>query len=56
MMVEPRVVLEERGVETKGMNADKMREVLNTFQDFKKKKNFVRREGGIKGTLLCIFP
>ena len=33
-----KIVLEERGVETKDMNADKMREVLNTFQDFKNKK------------------
>lgn len=50
-----KIVLEERGVETKDMNADKMREVLNTFQDFKTKKT-VRREGGIKGTLVRIFP
>ena len=30
-------VLEERGVNTKGMNAAKMREELNKFDDFKKK-------------------
>ena len=38
-----KIVLEERGVETKGMNDDKMREVLNTFQDFKNKKTLKRR-------------
>ena len=33
-----RVVLEERGIDTKNMNAEKMREVLSSHSDFKKGK------------------
>ena len=32
-------VLEERGINTKGMNADKMREILGSHPDFRNEKN-----------------
>ena len=34
-------VLQERGVETKGMNAAKMRETLSKFSDFTNQENMV---------------
>ena len=40
---EMRRVLEERGVNTTGMKADKMREVLGNFSDFRYKKTKVER-------------
>lgn len=50
----PKMVLQERGVDVKGMNAEKMREKLNTYLDFSTHKNIleelVEREGHI-----CIF-
>ena len=48
-----KIVLEGRGVETKGMNADKMREALNTFEDFKNKKTLL--EEVESGGHLCVF-
>ena len=33
-----RVVLEERGISTRGMNAVKMREILGSHPDFKNEK------------------
>lgn len=38
-----RVVLEERGVDTRGMNGEKMREVLGSHPDFKNEKSRVER-------------
>ena len=38
-----RVVLEERGVNTKGLNADQMREILGRHNDFKHEKSRVER-------------
>ena len=38
-----KMVLEERGVNTTGMNADKMREVLGNFSDFKNEKSRIER-------------
>ena len=38
-----RVILEERGVNTRGMNADKMREVLGRHPDFKNGKSSIER-------------
>ena len=38
-----RVILEERGVNTRGMNADKMREVLGRHPDFKNEKSSIER-------------
>lgn len=35
--------MEERGVDTSGMNADKMREVLGAFPDFKYEKSKIER-------------
>ena len=34
-----KMVLQERGVDVKGMNAAKMREKLNTYSDFSTQKN-----------------
>ena len=36
-----KVVLKERGVDTHGMNAEKMREKLNTYEDFKIQKTIL---------------
>ena len=38
-----RVVLEERGIDTRGMTAEKMREVLGTHPDFKNEKSRIER-------------
>ena len=38
-----RVIVEERGVNTKGMNSNKMREVLGSFPDFKNEKSRIER-------------
>ena len=38
-----RVVLEERGVNTQGMNGDKMKEILGSHPDFKNEKSRVER-------------
>ena len=46
-----KMVLQERGVDVKGMNAEKMREKLNTYLDFSTQKNIleelVEREGHV---------
>ena len=39
ILQEMRVVLEERGVNTRGMNTDKMRTDLDSHPDFKNKKS-----------------
>ena len=36
-----KMVLQERGVDVKGMNAAKMREKLNTYSDFSTQKNIL---------------
>ena len=38
-----KIVLEERGINTKGMNADRMREILRSHPDFKNEKNRIER-------------
>ena len=38
-----RVILEERGVNTHGMNGDQMREILGSHQDFKNEKSLIER-------------
>ena len=38
-----RVVLEERGIDMKNMNAEKMREVLSSHSDFKNEKSRIER-------------
>ena len=38
-----RVVLEERGVNTHGMNADRMREILSSHADFRNEKSRIER-------------
>ena len=38
-----RNVLEERGVNTRGMNGDQMREVLGSHSDFKNEKSLIER-------------
>ncbi len=38
-----RVVLEERGIDTRKMNGDKMREILGTHLDFKSEKASIER-------------
>ena len=52
-----RVVLEERGVNTRGMKADQMRDILGSHPDFKYEKSLVERflmEG--KGHIVYMLP
>ncbi len=49
-----KLVLEERGVNTRGMNAAKMREELNKFDDFQKKITILEQRIESKGHI-CIF-
>ncbi len=52
-----RVVLEERGIDTRNMNADKMREVLSSHSDFKSEKSSVERFlGEEKGHIVYMLP
>ena len=37
------VILEERGIDTKGMNGDQMREILGSHEDFKNEKSLIER-------------
>ena len=36
-----KLVLQERGVDTRGLNAEKMREILSNHEDFKKQKTII---------------
>ena len=49
-----KLVLEERGVNTTGMNADKMRQALNTFDDFKNKITILEQHIHDRGHI-CVF-
>ena len=49
-----KLVLEERGVNTKEMNATKMREELNKFDDFKNKVTILEQHIKNKGHI-CVF-
>ena len=51
-----KIVLEERGVDTRGMNADKLREELNTFEDFKNKVTILQERVEGRGHLCLFFP
>ena len=50
-----KMVLQERGVDVKGMNAEKMRERLNTYSDFSTQKNILQELVERKGHILCMF-
>ena len=49
-----RVILEERGIDTKGMNLDQMREILRGHEGFKNKKSLI--EGEEKKHIVYFFP
>ena len=52
-----RAVLEERGINTRNMNADKMREVLGSHPDFKNEKSTIERFlGEEKGHVVYMLP
>ncbi len=51
-----RQVLEERGVNTKGMKADKMREVLGEMSDFKYEKTKVEKLVSSRGHRAMFVP
>lgn len=52
-----RAVLEERGINTQNMNADKMREVLGSHPDFKNEKSTIERFlGEEKGHVVYMLP
>ena len=50
-----RLVLQERGVDTKGMNADKLKTTIASFPDFQNPKTLVEEKVESRGHL-CIFP
>ena len=49
-------VLQERGVDTTGMNADKLREVLSKYEDFKNAKRILQKKVEARGHLCVYFP
>lgn len=51
-----RMVLEERGVNTAGMNASQMREILGQHSDFKNEKSRVERILSTHGHILYMLP
>ena len=52
-----RAALEERGINTRNMNADKMREVLGSHPDFKNEKSTIERFlGEEKGHVVYMLP
>ena len=52
-----KIVLQERGVETKGMNAAKMRKTLSKFSDFtNQENNMVEQKFGKGGTCAHFSP
>ena len=50
-----KMVLLERGVDAKGMNAEKMREKLNTHLDFSTQKNILEELVESEGLIINIF-
>lgn len=50
------VILEERGINTKGMNADKMREILGSHPDFKNEKSRIERLLMLFGHIAYFLP
>ena len=42
------VILEERGIDAKGMNGDQMCEILGNHEDFKNEKSLIERYLGEK--------
>ena len=50
-----KLVLQERGVETKGMNATKMRETLSKFPDFANQETMVEHKVRERGHLCKSF-
>ena len=51
-----KIILKERGVDTHGMNAEKMREKLNTYEDFKIQKTILEEYVEQRGHLCLYYP
>ena len=51
-----KIVLQERGIDIRGMNADKLREELSKFDDFKNAKTLVEEKVESRGHLCMFFP
>ena len=51
-----KLVLDERGIETTGMKADKMRETLRSFPDFKCQKTMLEEKMESRGHVCLYFP
>ena len=51
-----RTVLEERGVDTKGMNASKLREVLGQHPDFRAPRTILEEQVEERGHICMFFP
>ena len=52
-----RAVLEERGINCRNMNADKMREVLGSHSDFKNEKSTIEQFlGEEEGHIVYMLP
>ena len=51
-----KIILQERGVDTSGMNAEKMKEIMEEFEDFKNKTTLVEEKVQARGHLCMFFP
>lgn len=51
-----KIVLQERGVDTSGMNAEKMRKILEEFEDFKNKTTLIEEKVQARDHLCMSFP
>ena len=51
-----KLVLQERGIDVTGMNADKLREELAKIEDFKNPKTLVEEKVKSRGHLCMFFP
>ena len=51
-----KMVLQERGIDVKGLNADRMREKLNEFEDFSTQNTLLEKLVHIKGHIYLYLP
>lgn len=51
-----KIILEERGINTMGMNAAKMREALSQHEDFKNQSTLVEEKVCSRGHMCIFFP
>ena len=51
-----KLVLQERGVDTRGLSAEKMREILSNHEDFKTQKTIIEEQIQSRGHICVFFP